>query len=271
MFRYYAFIFSVEIYQRFSFRCFGIKPYKIITFVVDMDREINKKRRIKIGKLLYSERKHKDLRQEDVAFQLGVSQELIAKMESGERKIDIIELIDYCEQLQFSLTQISAKIESVLYGYRLTNKLPNMKYQRGKASKKIVVDISWSDGKFCASLGENVPFAEPFTAHSFAELKKEVNGGIERILKALMDNGCEIDLWLRFKEYEFEYRFMDAVSLLKAYSPYVSLAAISRVSGIKQSQLSLYANGKKKASPQQMARIAQAIHKIGEELMIVIP
>ena len=64
---------------------------------------------------------------------------------------------------------------------------------------------------------------------------------------------------------------MDARSLLNAYGQYLSFAAISRVSGIAQSLLSLYANGKKEPSAHQLERIVDAINKIGKELMAVVP
>jgi hypothetical protein len=52
-------------------------------------------------------------------------------------------------------------------------------------------------------------------------------------------------------------------------SPYASIAAISRASGINQHQLSHYANGIKKPRPAQRRRILDGIHKIGRELMAV--
>lgn len=87
----------------------------------------------------------------------------------------------------------------------------------------------------------------------------------------MIADGVDVPDWLRDKVYKFEYKFMDARSLLTAYSQYLSLATISHVSGISQSQLSLYANGKKKARPHQVERIANAINKIGKELMALVP
>ena len=49
-------------------------------------------------------------------------------------------------------------------------------------------------------------------------------------------------------DYEFEYH-LDAAALLQMCSPYASIAAISRVSGINQHQLSHYANGIKRPRP----------------------
>jgi len=62
---------------------------------------------------------------------------------------------------------------------------------------------------------------------------------------------------------------LDTAALLQKCSPYASIAAISRASGINQHQLSHYANGIKKPRPEQRRRIVDGIHKIGEELISV--
>lgn len=70
-------------------------------------------------------------------------------------------------------------------------------------------------------------------------------------------------------DYEFVYNYEDAAALLHAYEPYVSLAAISRASGINQGLLSHYANRLKKPRPEQRRRIVDGLHKIGNELQHV--
>ena len=64
------------------------------------------------------------------------------------------------------------------------------------------------------------------------------------------------------KEYDFVYKFQDVTALLKAYSSFVSLAAISRETGINSALLSHYANGLKVPRQKQQkkdncCRIAQ--------------
>lgn len=236
-----------------------------------MDRLLNKKRRKRIGDLLSSERKYRKIRQEDVARKLGITQEQIAKFESGKRRIDIVELMEYCEQLGADLPKIVAHIESYLNAFGLMHYRPKMRYRRELSIVKIRVDVSWREHHFFASLGENVLGVVAFEGDTFAELQEEANNSLELHVKDMIAKGETVELWLRDKVYEFEYKFMDAISLLKAYSPYLSLAAISRVSGISQSQLSLYSNGKKKARPHQVELIAYAINKIGKELVCVVP
>ena len=136
--------------------------------------------------------------------------------------------------------------------------------------EKIRVDVAWCNKNFGASLGENVPGAVVVTAKTFAELQKEVKEALDFHLEGMAQDGDEIPSWLADGDYVFEYNFMDVASLLRAYEPFVSLAAISRTSGINQHLLSHYANGMKKPRPQQRERIVQGIHTIGKELLAVV-
>ena len=230
-----------------------------------MKKKLYKEKRKQIGYLLQHERKCNKLEQEDIARVLGARQELISKIEAGNRRIDIPELIDYAEALGFSITELAWKVETYLSALSL---IPPPK--RNILGKKIRVDVSWCDNKFIASLGDVLPGTYKFAANTFAELQKEIDEEFKSRIKAMVANGNKVPSWFSNKEYEFEYKFLDVRSLLNAYSPYISLAAISRVSGINQNQLSQYANGLRKARPFQMKRIIEAIHKIGEELTAVV-
>lgn len=136
--------------------------------------------------------------------------------------------------------------------------------------EKIRVDVAWCDKNFGASLGENVPGAVVVTAKTFAELQKEIKTSLDFHLEGMAKDGDEIPQWLADGDYEFEYNFVDVAALLRAYEPFVSLAAISRSSGINQHLLSHYANGIKKPRPQQRERIVQGIHNIGKELLALV-
>jgi transcriptional regulator with XRE-family HTH domain len=238
----------------------------IITFAPGMSKELYNKRRKQIGFLLQHERKCQHLEQEVVAQKMDVKQEDISKIESGTRRIDILELIDYAEVLGFSITEVAWKIDMYLSALRLLP-LPN----RNVLDKKIKVEISWSENCFSASLGDIVQDTFVFTANNFDELQIEIIDGFDSHIKRMVADGNKVPWWLVKKEYEFEYKFLDATSLLKAYNTYISLAVISRITGINQNQLSQYANGLKKARPNQLKRIAEAIQKIGKDLTAVVP
>ena len=231
-----------------------------------MSKELYNKRRKQIGFLLQHERKCQHLEQEVVAQKMDVKQEDISKIESGTRRIDILELIDYAEVLGFSITEVAWKIDMYLSALRLLP-LPN----RNVLDKKIKVEISWSENCFSASLGDIVQDTFVFTANNFDELQIEIIDGFDSHIKRMVADGNKVPWWLVKKDYEFEYKFLDATSLLKAYNTYISLAVISRITGINQNQLSQYANGLKKARPNQLKRIAEAIQKIGKDLTTVVP
>ncbi|MBN8625965.1 MAG: helix-turn-helix transcriptional regulator [Planctomycetes bacterium] len=54
------------------------------------------------------------LRQEDVAKRLKKPQSLISKVESGERRLDVLELRELCIVLGTSLVDFSRRLERVL-------------------------------------------------------------------------------------------------------------------------------------------------------------
>lgn len=136
--------------------------------------------------------------------------------------------------------------------------------------EKIRVDVSWCDKNFGASLGENVPGAVVLTAATYDELQQRVAETLRFHVEGMIEDGDDVPQWLRDGDYEFEYNLVDTATLLRAYGPFVSLAAISRATGINQQQLSHYASGTKKPRPAQRQRIVDGIHKIGRELIAVV-
>ena len=136
--------------------------------------------------------------------------------------------------------------------------------------EKIKVDVAWCDKNFGASLGENVPGAVVLTAKTYEELLREVPETLRFHVEGMLADGDDVPQWLIDGDYEFEYNLIDVATVLRAYEPFVSLAALSRASGINQHQLSHYANGLKQPRPQQRQRIVDGIHKIGRELLAVV-
>ena len=136
--------------------------------------------------------------------------------------------------------------------------------------EKIKVDVAWCDKNFGASLGDNVPGAVVLTAKTYEELLREVPETLRFHVEGMLADGDEVPQWLIDGDYEFEYNLVDVATVLRAYEPFVSLAALSRASGINQHQLSHYANGLKQPRPQQRQRIVDGIHKIGRELLAVV-
>ncbi len=136
--------------------------------------------------------------------------------------------------------------------------------------EKIRVDVAWCNKNFSASLGENVPGAVIFTAATIDELYKEAKDTLRFHVEGMLLDGDDVPQWLVDGDYEFEYNFVNVAALIRACEPMVSIAAISRATGINQHQLSHYATGLKNPRPQQRARIVDGIHKIGRELLAVV-
>ena len=135
--------------------------------------------------------------------------------------------------------------------------------------EKIIVNVQWCDKNFGASLGENVPGAVVLTAGTYEELQREVPETLRFHIEGMIEDGDDVPQWLRDGEYELEYNLVDVPTLLHVYGPFVTLAAISRATGINQRQLSHYANGIKRPRAQQRQRIVDGLHKIGRELLTV--
>lgn len=132
--------------------------------------------------------------------------------------------------------------------------------------EKVIVNVAWCDKNFGGSFGDNIPGAIVFTAPTFEQLQKEAKESLDFHVEGLIENGEEIPEWLKNGDYEFVYNYQDITTILKAYSPYISLAAISRASGVSHGLLSHYANGLKKPREKQKQRIVAGLHKIGSEL-----
>ena len=132
--------------------------------------------------------------------------------------------------------------------------------------EKITVNVAWCGKNFGGSFDESVPGAAVFTARTFADLQQAAKETLEFHVNGMIEDGEYVPEWLKSGDYEFVYNYEDTAALLHAYEPYVSLAAISRASGINQGLLSHYANGIKKPRPEQRRRIVDGLHKIGNEL-----
>jgi len=72
----------------------------------------NKKENIELLKLLKHMRLKGNFSQLALAKKMGVSQSFISKYESGERRLDIVEVMQICKVLNISFTQFVKTLES---------------------------------------------------------------------------------------------------------------------------------------------------------------
>ncbi len=70
-------------------------------------------------------------------------------------------------------------------------------------------------------------------------------------------------------EYQIIWK-MDVESLISHYKGIFTAAALERITGINQRQLSHYATGLKRPRPAQKKKIEEALHKLGSDLLAVV-
>ncbi len=79
-----------------------------------MDRERLRTERAAFTLLLRELRQDAGLRQQDLAARLGEPQSFVSKYESGERRLDVLELIQICSALGISFGELVMKLEDRL-------------------------------------------------------------------------------------------------------------------------------------------------------------
>jgi len=57
-------------------------------------------------------RDERELTQQDVATRLGATQTFVSKCERGERRLDIVELKNWCEAMEVTLVEFSSRLEA---------------------------------------------------------------------------------------------------------------------------------------------------------------
>lgn len=79
-----------------------------------MPKSIGSTEQQKLQELLKQIRMDANLKQTDLAELLGQSQSFVSKYESGERRLDLLEIRQICKALKISLTEFVNKFESLL-------------------------------------------------------------------------------------------------------------------------------------------------------------
>lgn len=81
-----------------------------------MDKPLYSQNQIVLQALLRDLRKERGLRQQELANRIGEPQSFVSKYETGERRLDILELREICRALGFSLADFVARLEERLGG-----------------------------------------------------------------------------------------------------------------------------------------------------------
>ena len=130
--------------------------------------------------------------------------------------------------------------------------------------KQITIKVAWNNSAFEGSVSSETSYGEiKIVTKDFNDIIDMCEAELEIGFDGYTEFGLELPEWYKNKEYEFVYKFQDATAMLKAYSSYVSLAAISRETGINRALLSHYANGLKVPRNKQQKIIVAGLHRIG--------
>jgi transcriptional regulator with XRE-family HTH domain len=79
-----------------------------------MDKKLYTRQQAILLQLLRESRQEAGLRQQDVADLIKEPQSFVSKYESGERRLDILELREICQALGVSLADFAARLEASL-------------------------------------------------------------------------------------------------------------------------------------------------------------
>lgn len=129
-------------------------------------------------------------------------------------------------------------------------------------TKELRVLVSWSGENYNGGLGDPELGTICVTAQTLEEFKKEFEDAFEFHVEGIKENSKQVPPYILEKNYVIVYD-LEATALLREAENFTTLAAISRVTGINQKQLSHYATGVKQPRPASRARIIQGIHAIG--------
>lgn len=130
--------------------------------------------------------------------------------------------------------------------------------------KQITIKVAWNNSAFEGLVSSETSYGEmKIVTKDFNDIIDMGEAELKIGFDGYTEFGLELPEWYKNKEYEFVYKFQDVTAMLKAYSSYVSLAAISRETGINSALLSHYANGLKVPRNKQQKIIVAGLHRIG--------
>jgi len=131
--------------------------------------------------------------------------------------------------------------------------------------KTVTVIVGKTENNYSAVVEELDGFV--CTAKSFQLLKKEVEEGVKFHLQGLIEDNDAVPEPFN-DEYGFIYRW-STESLFNYFQGIFTNAALQRLTGINQKQLWHYAHGQKEPRAETKEKINKALHKLGEELLIM--
>ena len=132
--------------------------------------------------------------------------------------------------------------------------------------EKVIVKVELTDNNY-ASYIEILPGCVA-TGKTFDEMKKNMQDAVIFHLEGSREDGDEINPAFDNDNYELVFKF-NTQSLLQHYKGIFTNTALRRLTGINERQLQRYASGESEPRPEQSQKIADALHKLGNELLVV--
>lgn len=134
--------------------------------------------------------------------------------------------------------------------------------------KTINVKIYWADKNYCCGWSDDTIGTIICTHKTLEGVKLAFEESLDFHMEGMAADGDIIPIWYANKEYAIEYE-LEVSALLRSMEAYTTMAAISRVTGINQKQLSHYASSLKTPKLQQRERIIEGLHRIGEKFLAI--
>ena len=132
--------------------------------------------------------------------------------------------------------------------------------------KAIMVDVSKTPKGYSASC-DLLPGWIVGTSGQFAQLKKDIQESLDFYVECAELDHEDYPIELK-SDYILKFKF-DIESLLNYYQNILSLAALQRITGVNQRQLSHYANGLSVPRKEQEKKIVEGLHLLANELMSI--
>jgi ribosome-binding protein aMBF1 (putative translation factor) len=80
-----------------------------------MPTSVRSRRHLALISVIQAARKEAGLSQRQLAAKMKVSQSMIATIESGQRRMDVVEFMDFARVLRIDSTELLARIERMLH------------------------------------------------------------------------------------------------------------------------------------------------------------
>jgi len=126
---------------------------------------------------------------------------------------------------------------------------------------KVTVIIEQNrNGRYSAYISdERITFGILGEGNTVADTIEDFKIGVEEMQELYVSEGKP------FPELEYDFKY-DTASFLASYSKILSLAGLSRLTGLNQGQLSHYVTGRKKPTPRTVSKIRTSVHDFGKQL-----